>query len=387
MLRKYKNHFVLKQLYYAVVNHPTPSNLTYAWNFGSLAFLCLMIQFITGISLAMHYIPHISMAFASVEHIMRDVHGGWLIRYGHANGASMFFIVVYIHIFRGLYYTSYTWPRQAVWVLGVVLLLLMIITAFMGYVLPWGQMSFWGATVITNLFSAIPYVGQDLVIWLWGNHSVSASTLTRFYALHFTMPFIILGVAVIHVIVLQYFGSNNPLGVHFMIDSIPFTPYYLLKDLFGFALFFAFFAGFIFFAPNMLNHPDNYIPANSTVTPPHIVPEWYFLPFYAVLRSVPNKIGGVLLMLSSILVLFLLPFISVAEIRSFQFRTFSRYWFWLMVGVCVLLGWIGGQPAAQPFVILSGCLTGSYFFLLLVGLPVIERVENYLLFEQRSQLV
>jgi ubiquinol-cytochrome c reductase cytochrome b subunit len=384
MLRKYKNYFVLKQLYYAVVNHPTPSNLTYAWNFGSLAFLCLMIQFVTGISLAMHYIPHISMAFASVEHIMRDVHGGWLIRYAHANGASMFFIVVYVHIFRGLYYTSYTWPRQAVWVLGVVLLLLMIMTAFMGYVLPWGQMSFWGATVITNLFSAVPVVGQDLVVWLWGNHSVAGSTLTRFYALHFVLPFVILGVAVIHVIVLQYFGSNNPLGVHFMVDAIPFTPYYLLKDLFGFSLFFGFFGLFLFFAPNLLNHPDNYIPANSTVTPPHIVPEWYFLPFYAVLRSVPNKIGGVLLMLSAIVVLFFLPFISRAEIRSFQFRTFSRYWFWAMVGVCVMLGWLGGQPAAAPYVELSACLTGTYFGMLLVVLPVLESFENRLIFKWRS---
>ena len=328
----------------------------------------------------MHYIPHVSLAFASVEHIMRDVQGGWLLRYLHANGASMFFIVVYVHIFRGLYYTSYTWPRQAVWVLGVLLLLLMIITAFLGYVLPWGQMSFWGATVITNLFSAIPLVGHDLVVWLWGNHSVSGATLTRFYALHFLLPFLILGVAILHVIVLQHFGSNNPLGIHFMIDSIPFTPYYLLKDLFGFGLFFLFFFVFVFFAPNMLNHPDNYIQANSMVTPPHIVPEWYFLPFYAVLRSVPNKIGGVVLMLMSIVVLFFLPFLSVAEVRSFQFRPISQYWFWSFLGICLMLGWLGGQPAAQPYVQLSACLTGSYFFFLIFLLPLIERFENYLFF-------
>jgi len=278
--------------------YPTPRNLNYWWNYGSLAGIMLVIMIVTGIVLAMHYTPNTAMAFDSVERIMRDVNYGWLIRYLHMNGATMFFIVTYIHIFRGLYFGSYKTPRELLWMLGVVILLLMMATAFMGYVLPWGQMSFWGATVITNLFSAIPLVGQHIVTWLWGGFAVDNATLNRFFSLHYLLPFVIVGVVVLHIIALHRFGSNNPLGIDMKgpQDSIPFHPYYTVKDFFGLGVFMIFYAGLVFFAPNLFGEPDNYIPANPLATPPEIVPEWYFLPYYAILRSIPNKLLGVLAM-------------------------------------------------------------------------------------------
>jgi ubiquinol-cytochrome c reductase cytochrome b subunit len=280
------------------------------WSFGSTAGLCLVMQIISGIFLAMHYTPHIDFAFSSVEHIMRDVNNGWLIRYVHANGASMFFIVIYCHIFRGLYYGSYMYPRSILWVSGVIIFLLMMATAFMGYVLPWGQMSFWGATVITNLFSAIPLVGFSIVEWLWGGFSVDNATLNRFYSLHYLMPFLIAALTLVHLTLLHQHGSNNPLGINTNVDTISFYPYFYVKDAFSFLILLTIFSFFVFFYPNALGHPDNYIPANPLVTPPHIVPEWYFLPFYAILRSIPDKLGGVVAMISAILALLLLPILN-----------------------------------------------------------------------------
>src|SRR3990167_4842275 len=295
-----------------IIDYPTPINLNYFYGFGSLAGIMLVVQILTGIFLAMHYTPHIDLAFNSVEHIMRDVNNGWLIRYTHANGASFFFIVVYVHIFRGLYYGSYITPREGLWCSGVVIFILMMATAFMGYVLPWGQMSFWGATVITNLFSAIPLIGESIVTWLWGGFSVDNPTLNRFFALHYLLPFILVALVILHLVALHRHGSNNPTGVEVKTpkDTIPFHPYYTIKDFVGFGVYFIIFAGFIFFAPNYLGHPDNYIEANPMVTPPHIVPEWYFLPFYAILRSVPNKLVGVIAMFSAIGVLFALPWLD-----------------------------------------------------------------------------
>jgi quinol-cytochrome oxidoreductase complex cytochrome b subunit len=377
-MRLVKASFLSKSVYYAAVNHSTPSNLSYAWNFGSLAFICLAIQIVSGIFLAMHYTPHMDMAFLSVEHIMRDVQGGWLLRYLHANGASMFFVIVFLHIFRGLYYTSYVWPRQFVWVFGVLLLLLMIITAFLGYVLPWGQMSFWGATVITNLVTAVPIVGDDIVLWLWGGYSISNATLNRFFSLHYLLPFVILGVSVIHVILLQYHSSNNPYGIPFTVDIIPFSPYYLIKDIWGFVLFFAFYSFFLFYAPNMLNHPDNYIKANPLVTPDHIVPEWYFLPFYAILRAVPSKLFGVLAMVLAIILLAFLPFISQTDIRSIRFRPFSKVLFYFIVADAALLGWVGGKVAAYPYVQIGQVAAFFYFFYFLVLSPIFDIIENWL---------
>jgi len=297
-MRLIKKDFLLNAVYNTAVVYPSPANLTYFWNFGIYAMVCLGIQILTGILLAMHYTPNIDLAFISVEHIMRDVNNGWLLRYVHSNGASMFFIVVFMHTFRGLYYGSYLYPRQILWLVGVVILLLMIVTAFMGYVLPWGQMSFWGATVITNLFSAIPYIGKDIVLWLWGGYAIDNATLTRFFSLHYFLPFVIAGLVAIHLIILHEVGSSNPVGVAFKgIDYVPFTPQFTIKDLYGVLLFIAFYSCFIFFASNVLGHPDNYIPANPMVTPAHIVPEWYLLPFYAILRSIPDKLLGKLLLL------------------------------------------------------------------------------------------
>jgi ubiquinol-cytochrome c reductase cytochrome b subunit len=310
-----------------LIDYPTPVNINYLWNFGSMAGIFLVVQILTGIFLAMHYTPHVDLAFLSVEHIMRDVNNGWLIRYLHANGASMFFGVVYIHIARGIYYGSYQKPRGFVWVAGVVILILMMATAFMGYVLPWGQMSFWAATVITNLFSAFPIVGEPIVAWLWGGFSVDNATLNRFFSFHYLLPFLIVGAVLAHLAVLHQNGSNNPLGVHSGIDKIPFYPYFIIKDLFSWVIAFVFYFGFVFFAPNYLGHTDNYIEANAMVTPAHIVPEWYFLPFYAILRSIPHKLGGVIAMFAALLVLFLLPYLNTSEIRSSSFRPLHRQFF------------------------------------------------------------
>jgi len=323
-----------------LIKYPTPININYAWSFGSLAGICLIIQILTGIFLAMHYTAHIELAFSSVEHIMRDVNNGWLIRYAHANGASMFFIVVYCHIFRGLYFGSYMHPRQLLWCSGVLMFILMMATAFMGYVLPWGQMSFWGATVITSLFTAIPFIGNVIVDWLWGGFTVGNATLNRFFSLHFFLPFVLAGLSIVHLALLHKDGSSNPLGIDSHVDKISFYPYFFVKDLFAFFYFLFFFCVFIFYFPNALGHPDNYIPADPMQTPPHIVPEWYFLPYYAILRSIPDKLGGVLAMFSSLIVLLFIPFINTSDIKSTNFRPLFKIFYWLTVTNFLLLGWI-----------------------------------------------
>ena len=362
-----------------IIDYPTPINLNYMWSFGSTAGLCLVIQIITGIFLAMHYTPHVDLAFSSVEHIMRDVNNGWLIRYLHANGASMFFIVVYCHIFRGLYYGSYINPRGHLWCSGVIIFLLMMATAFMGYVLPWGQMSFWGATVITNLFSAIPYAGGAIVEWLWGGFSVDNATLNRFFSLHYLMPFVIAGLTIVHLTLLHSVGSNNPLGINKNVDSIPFYPYFYVKDLFSFLLLVALFSFFVFYYPNALGHADNYIPANPLVTPAHIVPEWYFLPFYAILRSIPDKLGGVAAMVGAILILLALPVINTSEIRSSKFRPIYGIFYWFLVSDFLILGWIGQKPVESPFIEIGMAGTAFYFIFFLVLLPVIGIIEKTLI--------
>jgi ubiquinol-cytochrome c reductase cytochrome b subunit len=371
---------VLKQPILSVFNdhlidYPTPSNLSYWWNFGSLAGICLVIQILTGVFLAMHYTPHVDLAFVSVEHIMRDVTGGWLLRSMHANGASMFFIVVYLHMARGFYYASYASPREFVWCLGVVLLLLMILTAFIGYVLPWGQMSFWGATVITSLASAIPVVGDSIVTWLWGGFSVDNATLNRFFSLHYLLPFLIAGVSILHIAALHQYGSNNPLGVNATVDKLAFYPYFYVKDLVGWIAFALFFSVFLFYAPNVLGHPDNFIPANPMSTPAHIVPEWYFLPVYAILRSIPNKLGGVLAIAAVFVCLFALPFINTGYVRSSSFRPIHSKLVWLLIADCLLLGWLGSQPVEVPYVTL-GQLASIAFFLYFITIPILGHFEN-----------
>jgi ubiquinol-cytochrome c reductase cytochrome b subunit len=362
-----------------IIDYPTPINLNYMWSFGSTAGICLVIQIITGIFLAMHYTTHVDMAFNSVEHIMRDVNNGWLIRYLHANGASMFFIVVYCHIFRGLYYGSYMSPRGRLWASGVIIFLLMMATAFMGYVLPWGQMSFWGATVITNLFSAIPFAGPAIVDWVWGGFSVDNATLNRFFSLHYLMPFVIAGLTVVHLSLLHTEGSNNPIGINTNVDTVSFYPYFYVKDLLAFLLLIALFSFFVFFYPNALGHSDNYIEANPLVTPPHIVPEWYFLPFYAILRSIPDKLGGVVAMVSAILTLLLLPLINTSKVRSSKFRPIYNVAYWFLVSDFLILGWIGQKPVESPFIEIGMGATFFYFFFLLVLIPVIGFIEEYLI--------
>ena len=359
-----------------LVDYPTPINQNYFFGFGSLAGVMLVIQILTGIFLAMHYTPHIDLAFSSVEHIMRDVNNGWLIRYAHANGASFFFILVYIHIFRGLYYGSYMAPREYLWCSGVLLFILMMGTAFMGYVLPWGQMSFWGATVITNLFSAIPVIGKNIVDWLWGGFSVDNPTLNRFFSLHFFFPFIIAGLSCVHLVLLHQFGSGNPLGFYVKSENIPFFPYYYVKDLFGVFVLLLCFSVFIYFLPNTLGHPDNYIPADPMKTPLHIVPEWYFLPFYAILRSIPNKIGGVVAMGGSLLVLLLIPFINTSEIRSTTFRPIFKFFYWLLIVSFLILGWIGQMAVDYPFTevgIVAMIYYFSFFLVLIPGIGILEK--------------
>jgi len=361
-----------------IIDYPTPVNLNYMWSFGSTAGLCLVIQIITGIFLAMHYTPHIDLAFSSVEHIMSDVNNGWLIRYLHANGASMFFIVVYSHIFRGLYYGSYMSPRENLWASGVIIFLLMMATAFMGYVLPWGQMSFWGATVITNLFSAVPFIGSSIVEWLWGGFCVSNATLNRFFSLHYLMPFVIAGLAIVHLSLLHKDGSNNPLGSGTNVDTVSFYPYFYTKDLFSFLILVTLFSFFVVYFPNALGHADNYIPANPLSTPAHIVPEWYFLPFYAILRSIPDKLGGVVAMIGAILILLLLPFINTSKIRSSKFRPIFSVAYWFFAANFLLLGWIGQKPVESPYIEVGMFSTAFYFIFLLVLVPAIGVLESYL---------
>ncbi len=361
-----------------LTNYPTPKNLSYFWNFGSLAGITLVIMIVTGILLAMQYTANSDLAFDSVERIMRDVNNGWLLRYLHMNGAHMFFIVVYIHIFRGLYYGSYKSPREILWMLGVTILLLMMATAFMGYVLPWGQMSFWGATVITNLFSAFPLIGESIVTFLWGGFSVDNPTLSRFFVLHYLLPFAIVGVVVLHIVALHMHGSNNPLGIDVKSDgdTIPFHPYYTVKDYYGLGVFLIIYLGIVFFAPNFLGHPDNYIPADPLVTPAHIVPEWYFLPFYAILRAVPDKLMGVLLMFSAVAVLFILPWLDTHKVRSANFRPYYKQFFWLFLLDCIILGWVGAMPAEGIYVLISRVATAYYFIFFLVLMPLLSRYEK-----------
>ena len=358
--------------------YPAPKNLNYWWNFGSLAGLALIIMIVSGIVLVMHYTPHTTLAFNSVERIMRDVNGGWLIRYLHMNGASFFFMAVFIHIFRGLYFGSYKYPRELLWIIGVLILLAMMATAFMGYVLPWGQMSYWGATVITNLFSAIPVVGESLVTLLWGGFVVDNPTLNRFFSLHYLLPFVILGLVIMHIWALHTFGSNNPTGVDVKgpQDTIPFHPYFTIKDLFGMGVFLLIFCFFVFFAPNYFGEADNYIMANPLSTPAHIVPEWYFLPFYAILRSVPSKLGGVLLMFAAIFVLFLLPWLDTSRVRSAKFRPVFKVFYLLLVVDILALGWAGGQPAEGVAVVIGQIATAWYFLHFLVLLPLLGWFER-----------
>jgi ubiquinol-cytochrome c reductase cytochrome b subunit len=361
------------------VAYPTPKNLNYFWTFGGILSLMLGVQIITGIVLAMHYTAHVDFAFNSVEHIMRDVNWGWFLRYTHANGASMFFVAVYIHMLRGLYYGSYKAPREVLWILGVIIFLLMMATAFMGYVLPWGQMSFWGATVITNLFSAIPLVGDSITTWLWGGYSVDNPTLNRFFSLHYLLPFMIAGVVILHVWALHVTGQNNPTGVevkNVKQDTLPFTPYATVKDGFAMVVFLAFFSWWIFYVPNYLGHADNYIDANPLVTPAHIVPEWYFLPFYAILRAIPSKLGGVMAMFGSIAVLAFLPWLDTSRVRSAAYRPVYRVFFWVFVASGIGLGYLGAMPAEGGYVTASRILTAYYFGFFLIILPLLGLFET-----------
>lgn len=362
------------------LKHPYPKNLSYWWSFGSIAGIALVVQILSGLFLAMHYVPNTEMAFNSVEHIMRDVRYGWLIRYIHAVGASMFFVALYAHIARGLYYGSYKSPREVLWWVGIIIFLLTMATAFMGYVLPWGQMSFWGATVITNLFSAIPVVGEGIVTWLWGGYSVDNPTLNRFFVIHFLLPFLIVGVVLLHLVSLHTVGSNNPTGVEIKTkkDIIPFHPYFTIKDMVGFVTFFLVFGYFLFFYPNSLGHPDNYIPANPMVTPAHIVPEWYFLPFYAILRAVPDKLGGVLMMFGAIALLFALPFLDKSKVKSGAYRPIFKKVFWLFIINFVFLGWLGKSPAEGWYVWASRFATLFYYGYFLVILPMLPKFEKTL---------
>ena len=361
-----------------LIDYPTPKNLNYWWNFGSLLGIVLVIMILTGLFLAINYTSHTELAFASVEHVMRDVSYGWLIRFMHANGASMFFILVYIHMFRGLYFGSFKEPRQLLWIIGVFIYIAMMATAFMGYVLPWGQMSYWGATVITSLFSAIPFIGDTIVTWIWGGFVIDSNTLSRFFVFHYLLPLIIVGLVVFHIWALHQHHSNNPLGIDMKTpaDSIPFHPYYTIKDLAGLGVFLIFYLSFVFFAPDYFGHPDNYIEANPLVTPPHIVPEWYFLPFYAILRSIDDKLLGVLAMGAAVSILFILPWLDRGKVRSARFRPIYRQFYWLFVADCLLLGYIGAQSAVEPYITIGRLASVYYFAHFLIIIPLICKFEQ-----------
>nr|BAN08249.1 cytochrome b [Hynobius lichenatus]BAN08252.1 cytochrome b [Hynobius lichenatus]BAN08256.1 cytochrome b [Hynobius lichenatus]BAN08257.1 cytochrome b [Hynobius lichenatus] len=372
-----KTHPLIKIINGSFVDLPTPSNLSSLWNFGSLLGICLIAQIITGLFLAMHYTADTSSAFSSVAHICRDVNYGWLVRNTHANGASFFFICIYMHIGRGLYYGSYMYKET--WNIGVILLFLVMATAFVGYVLPWGQMSFWGATVITNLLSAIPYMGDSLVQWIWGGFSVDKATLTRFFAFHFLFPFLIAGASIIHLLFLHETGSNNPTGIYSNMDKVPFHPYFSYKDAMGFLIMLTALLILSLLSPNLLGDPDNFTPANPLVTPPHIQPEWYFLFAYAILRSIPNKLGGVLALLASIVILMLIPMIHTSKQRSLTFRPMTQILFWFMVSNTLILTWIGGQPVEQPFIEIGQAASTLYFSLFLIIMPLTGWWENKLI--------
>nr|YP_010933608.1 cytochrome b [Ptychadena wadei]WKT09051.1 cytochrome b [Ptychadena wadei] len=372
-----KSHPILKMVNNSFIDLPAPTNLSTWWNFGSLLGLCLIIQITTGLFLAMHYTADTSAAFSSLAHICRDVNNGWLLRSLHANGASFFFICIYLHIGRGLYYGSYLFKET--WNIGIILLFLVMATAFVGYVLPWGQMSFWGATVITNLLSAAPYIGTDLVQWIWGGFSVDNATLTRFFTFHFILPFIIAAITMIHLLFLHQTGSSNPTGLDPNYDKVSFHTYFSYKDLLGFAIMLGALASLSTFAPNLLGDPDNFIPANPLVTPPHIKPEWYFLFAYAILRSIPNKLGGVLALLFAILVLFSSPSTHTSKLRSLMFRPLAKIFFWSFIANAFILTWIGGQPVEDPFIFIGQAASGLYFLIFMFLLPSLGLLENKLL--------
>ncbi len=364
-----------------LTDYPTPKNLNYWWTFGGILTIFLITQIITGLILAMHYVAHADLAFSSVEHIMRNVNYGWLIRYVHANGASMFFLAVYIHIFRSLYYGSYKSPREVIWIIGMIIYVLMMAAAFMGYVLPWGQMSFWGATVITNLFSAIPLVGESITTWLWGGYAVDNPTLTRFFSLHYLIPFLILGLVILHIWALHVPGNNNPIGIELKkpsSDTVPFHPYIVIKDLFALLIFLIIFAMFVFYSPNILGHADNYIEANPMVTPAHIVPEWYLLPFYAILRSIPDKLLGVIAMFSAIIVLVILPWLDTSKVRSAIFRPLYKQFYWFLIADVIILGYVGAMPAEGLYLLVARVATAYYFIHFLIILPILSKKEKTL---------
>jgi quinol-cytochrome oxidoreductase complex cytochrome b subunit len=371
-----KNNTIISVIHHTFFSYPAPINLNYGWNFGVMSIFMLFMQIVTGIFLAMFYIPDVNNAFESVEFIMREVNNGYIIRYLHSNGATMFFIAVYSHIIRGLYYNSYVYPRTLLWVTGVIILLLMIITAFLGYVLPWGQMSLWGATVITNLVSTVPFVGNELVTWLWGSFNVDQATLKKFFSLHFLLPFVILAVIIVHIILLHDDGSNNPLGLDASWkNKIKFSPYYLIKDYFGLLILIAIYSYFAFNAPEVMGHPDNNIKANPMVTPPHIVPEWYFLPFFAILRSFESKSMGVIAMLASILILILVPFLNRPVNRSVAKGLRGSTVFFIVASVFIL-GYLGAMPAVEPYISFSKMFTAIYFFFFLVQIPLDTSLNN-----------
>jgi len=376
MILRWNKHPLLSLFSSHIIEYPTPINLNYMWSFGSAAGICLVIQIITGIFLAMYHTPHIDYAFLSIK---LNVNNGWIIRYLHANGASIFFIVVYCHILRGLYFGSYIQPRGLLWMSGVLLLILMMATAFIGYVLPWGQMSFWGVTVITNFFSAIPYVGKSIVEWLWGGFSIGNPTLNRFFSFHYLFPFIIAGVSIFHLSLLHIDGSNNPLGIKSTSNKINFYPYFYVKDLFAFFVLICLFLFLLFYYPNLLGHSDNYIQSDSMKTPPHIVPEWYFLPFYAILKSIPHKLGGILAMGGSLIILLLLPFIHFSKIRVATFKLIYKVNFWLILTTFIFLMWVGPKSTDHLYYVVIGqFLTFSYFFLILIGIPLSGILDRFL---------
>ena len=377
-MRSFKSHILLRLVNSYIIDSPQPASISYLWNFGSLLGTCLVLQILTGIFLAMHYQPHVDFAFNSVEHIMRDVNNGWAVRYTHANVASFFFIFVYAHIARGLYYGSYKAPRVLLWAIGVIIFIVMMATAFLGYVLPYGQMSLWGATVITNLLSAIPVFGQDLVELIWGGFSVSNATLNRFFSLHYLLPFLLAALVVAHLIALHTHGSNNPNGISSSGDRISMHPYFTFKDLVTIFFFFLVLSILVFYFPNFLGHSDNYIPANPMQTPASIVPEWYLLPFYAILRSIPNKLLGVIAMFGSLLILLILPYTDLSRIRGSSFRPLMKFAFWLFVVDFIILMWIGSQHPNSPYVEIGQVATAFYFAWFLIIVPLTGLAENTL---------